>query len=117
MDRSLTEEIVIKDEKFCNISCTRRRLKELGHDSKNFLDQEFILTMQYFYSLHSTSLFHGDIKPANVFTPVNLAEEQKLLADIDSVVLLDGPQDDNEPAYLGSSWTRGFSSAYYVKTV
>jgi len=63
------------------------------------------------------SIFHGDIKPPNVLTPLKISLEERLFADIDTLLLLDGPQDETVPFYLSTSFSMGFSSGKYISCV
>ena len=54
-----------------------------------------LASLKYFAELEREGIFHGDIKPANIFFKGHLVS-----ADSGSLLYLDNKIDDNQKAYL-----------------
>ncbi len=72
----------------------------------------FLRSIKYIANIHSKDLFHGDIKPANLFYNKH---SLKISSDSGTLVQLDHENSDKK--YYIRYYSRGFSSKKHIKSI
>ena len=78
------------------------------------LEDIFLRSIKYIADIHDKNLFHGDIKPANLFYN-NSYKKLQISSDSGSLVQLD--KDNIEKKYYIRYYTDGFSSSKHKKAI
>jgi hypothetical protein len=80
------------------------------------LEDIFLRSIKYIAHIHDRNLFHGDIKPANLFYYYD--DKEKIIqisSDSGSLIQLD--QDNNDRKYYIRYFTPGFASLNHAKLI
>ena len=80
------------------------------------LEDIFLRSIKYIAEIHDKNLFHGDIKPANLFYYQN-DEGKTIQISSDSGSLIQLDQDNNDRKYYIRCFTPGFASLNHAKLI
>ena len=80
------------------------------------LEDIFLRSIKYIAEIHDKNLFHGDIKPANLFYYYD-DEDKTIQISSDSGSLIQLDQDNNDKKYYIRYFTPGFASYNHVKLI
>ena len=79
------------------------------------IEDILLRSIKYIADIHDRNLFHGDIKPANLFYNDHIFKSLKISSDSGSLIQLDKENSDRK--YYIRYFTPGFASYNHVKLI
>jgi serine/threonine protein kinase len=104
------EILVVDNNTLVNIYGVRNKFKEFGRINDNLMfGQCLFLTISYLQDLHrNKKLFHGDIKPMNIFYEVKTTY---ITSDSGSLI----PLYDSQEEFQAKVFTEGYASKRFIR--